>query len=219
MTESLLVFISGLGLGALASGHCALMCGGLVASLRLCSARHSPLLWVGRLISYSTLGAIAGSALQILPRSELADSVVRVVFASTLLMAMFMLRTPRLLIAPAASGLARSAASLWAQHLGPHARALAARTSGGARLGLGLLWGLLPCAALHTTLVAASISGSAGNGGLLLFGFAAGTSPVLWWTERRLGLPIAALRWALLLLPLPLIAHPTVLPWLMDCLR
>ncbi len=218
--DSLLVLISGLGLGAIASGHCALMCGGLVASLRLCSARSSPLLWLGRLISYTALGGLAGSVLSWLPRSELAADVVRIAFVLSILLAVIALRTPQHFasrqLRSHVAGPAGTFFGFWPS-FAPRVRALVANNSGAARFGLGLFWGLLPCAALHTTLVAASISGSANNGALLLFGFAAGTSPVLWWTERRFGLPIAHMRWALLLLPLPLLAHPAVLPWLIEC--
>jgi hypothetical protein len=212
MTELLLSALAGLGLGGLSSGHCALMCGGLVSGLSLCSARHSTSLWVGRALSYSALGAAAGSLLAYFPsQSSGASSAIRVLFAAALIAAVLAIRSP-----PA--WLKQSPLSLVWQPLAPYAKGAAAIPTPAARFSLGLMWGLLPCAALHTLLITAASSGSPANGAALMLGFAAGTSPALWWLEKRLFLKrLPALWLALALVPLPLLVGAPGLRWLHDC--
>lgn len=56
-------------------------------------------------------------------------------------------------------------------------------------LGIGLLWGLLPCGLLHGALLVASVSSSPAQGALVMTAFAATSSLGLW------GVPWLAQRW------------------------
>ena len=46
-------------------------------------------------------------------------------------------------------------------------------------LGLGLLWGLIPCGLVYSVLLVAATSASATNGALVMLAFGAGTTPAM----------------------------------------
>jgi len=154
--------------GIVASPHCALMCGPLQA-LQLRRPGMGPrtaLLWLqaGRITGYALLGAAAatgGLLLRQLPEAALRLPLQALSALVLLVLGLQQLRRP------ATPGCCPPAA----------ARA-PARRSLHPFLG-GLLWALLPCAALYAMLLLAMLSGSPLYAALLMAGFGLGTTPLL----------------------------------------
>lgn len=154
----------------------------------------------GRIASYTAAGALAGAlgSTALLLRHVLPVQQVAFVAANLLLIAMGLYLT----------GLLRSVAvlELAGQRLWRALRPLASRLLAADRLrtafAAGLVWGWVPCGMVYGVLIAALVSGSAGQGAALMLAFGLGTLPNLlaigWsahvarrWLERR-ALRIAA---------------------------
>jgi uncharacterized protein len=178
------VFVASL-LGSL---HCAGMCGGIAAiasnpgeapprrRLKV-KANVGPLALYhgGRLLSYLTLGAIAGSLGSQLNRlGRLADIEQIAAGLSGLTMvawavAMLSGRGRRL-------GIPSRTTARWFSPIVGRALGIAPTLRG---LLLGVATGLLPCGWLYAFVIAGAGSGSAGAGALLLAAFWAGSVPIL----------------------------------------
>ncbi len=168
--------------GLLTSLHCATMCGPL-----LCAALPKPSLGYhfGRMISYTTLGAVAG-ALGMVPLQKLMKSPLIALpwMLVLLLVAIIIGWKPRL---PKPLFLRKFTARWTIQH-GPAKGFM-----------LGLITPLLPCAPLYLMLAACLVAGSASLGGQFAFSFTLGTMPLLWlshvgWGQLRLKLSPQRLR-------------------------
>ncbi len=185
LTASFLAaFLIGLGGGV----HCFGMCGGIVGALTLGlpAVPDRPLLGrlpfllaynLGRIISYVVAGALAGGvgawAAHLLAVHQ-AQLVLQ------LLAGLFMILLG-LYLAGWWTGLARLEQAggrvwRWIEPLGR--RLLPVRTPGRA-LGIGLVWGWLPCGLVYSVLVWAMGAGGVLNGGLLMLCFGLGTLPAL----------------------------------------
>jgi uncharacterized protein len=191
--------------GVLGGVHCAAMCGGIATTL-LSGATLSngtserrettpAALWLqalqpnlGRVLGYALAGAIAGGvghglvAVVQHPGFALA---LRVGVGAVLMLIAFRLLNPRGRFNP----LARPAQALW-QHLRPLQRRLLPADTALKRIGVGMLWGWLPCGLSATMLAAAWLQASALNGALTMTAFGLGTLLVmlpLTWSGARLG--------------------------------
>ncbi len=172
-------------LGLVTSLHCATMCGPL-----LCTAVRGPGTGyhLGRFVSYTSLGAVAGAVGEV-PLRRLMDSPLRVlpwvlVLLLAGLLAGWKLRLPRPLF------LRRFTAR---QTLKPESRWKS--------FSLGALTPLLPCGPLYLVLAACLVSGSALQGARFAAAFTMGTIPLLWlsgqgWGRLRQHLAPARLRLA-----------------------
>jgi sulfite exporter TauE/SafE len=174
--------------GMLGSAHCVGMCGGIVGALTLGidpARRATPLglmpylsaYNVGRLISYTIAGAIAGLAGQLLLGAALpahASTVGRVI--AGMFMVMLGLYFSGWWLGLGA--LEKAGAHLWRRVEPLGRRLLPVRTPGQALL-IGLLWGWLPCGMVYAALAWALAAGSALNGALVMLAFGAGTLPML----------------------------------------
>ncbi|HEY0306176.1 MAG TPA: sulfite exporter TauE/SafE family protein [Longimicrobiales bacterium] len=158
MTELLAAaFMAGLG-----SPHCASMCGGFASA---CSTSwRSSLGWhAGRLTTYATLGAAAGSLGHLLPGPAWIPFAI-----SALLLVWF-----ALVLAGAAPyvrpipGLARISSRFLT------------RTDVASRYFFGITTGLLPCGLVDAALGFAVAAGSAAVGALAMLAFGLATVPVL----------------------------------------
>lgn len=179
---ALSLFLAGLGGSAL---HCAGMCGPFVlgqvmsdagkvgpgrsygAWRRLAGAALLPY-HLGRMITYTALGAVAGAA------TALFASTVGFGWLSGLLLlfgAIFMLTQ--------AFGLAIGLAMPQAAVIERLAAPLVASTHPPARFALGLVLGFLPCGLIYGALGAAAGTGSPVEGGLAMAAFSLGTMPAL----------------------------------------
>jgi len=153
--------------GIAASPHCALMCGPLQA-LQLRAQAMPPrraLCWLqaGRVAGYALIGAAAATGGLLLLR-QLPEAALRLPLQALSAVVLLVLALQQLR-RPAASACCPPATARARQRLHPF-------------LG-GLLWALLPCAALYAMLLLAMLSGSPLYAALLMAGFGLGTTPLL----------------------------------------
>lgn len=164
--------------GMQTSGHCLLMCG----VYNLSAAGHSPR-WLqmqaARLGMYSLLGVLAGflgaRLMALLPAGVQAGSW-RVALGLALLALAFVSLSR---VAPVAARCPM--------------REAAASTQAGAAWLQGLAWGMMPCPMVYMALLVAAVTGSPGQGGLLLLAFGLGTLPALTLQMHLLAGPLARL--------------------------
>jgi sulfite exporter TauE/SafE len=203
-------------MGLAGGPHCVAMCGAACAGIGRTQVGQSVrALWVfqaGRLLGYSTLGALAAASMQGLGWLSIQSAALRPVWtlfhvAAALLglMLLWQARQP--------VWLENSARKVWQS-----VRSMTGQLKGGAALApvglLGFLWALLPCGLLYSALLVAAMTGSAaeGAGVMALFAFGSGLSlmagPWLWlrlrgqssgqWAIRIAGLALLASSvWAL----------------------
>jgi sulfite exporter TauE/SafE len=173
--------------GLLSSGHCFAMCGGIAGALVLrgeaqaaaprAVASRVAAHQLGRLLTYSALGALAGGlAAAAGTRLPFGESARVAKLAAALGFAALALHfVGRLAIL---GPLERLGGRLFLR-LAPLRRALAGHSSAAASLAAGALWGFLPCGLVYSTLLLATTSGGAWRGALTMLAFGAGTVPAL----------------------------------------
>ncbi|HRX60681.1 MAG TPA: sulfite exporter TauE/SafE family protein [Candidatus Competibacter sp.] len=186
--ESSLGFLAAFLIGLTGGVHCVGMCGGIVGALTLGLplARERPLLArlpfllaynTGRIASYVAAGALAGGVgawaanLVSVHRAQLGLQVVAGLFM--ILLGLYLAGWW-----PVLGHLERAGGVLWRRIEPLGRRLLPVRTLPQA-LGIGLVWGWLPCGLVYSALVWAIGAGGAGKGALLLLGFGLGTLPAL----------------------------------------
>lgn len=173
-------------LGLASTLHCLGMCGGIIGALTfglpepIRESRKRLLPFVsaynlGRLSSYSLLGALAGLFGEQLfsfvsPRS--GHQILQ--WLATALMVGIGLYLAGWL--PQFTVVERMGVPVW-KKLSPLARKLTPIDSPVKAYGFGLLWGWLPCGMVYGALVWSTTAGNAGNGALLMLAFGAGTLP------------------------------------------
>lgn len=183
MTELLPILAAAFGAGLLGSAHCLGMCAGIsglyaagasVAALRtqlpLAIAYNA-----GRILSYAFLGVVVAligkTAVGAIPGLaapiRFASGVLIVVVG---LQVAFNLR----LLTP----VEKVGALLW-NRLAPRATGLIPATSVSKAVGLGLLWGWLPCGLVYSILLIAATTAEATSGGLVMIAFGLGTLPAM----------------------------------------
>lgn len=183
MTDLLPVLATAFLTGVLGSAHCLGMCAGIsglfavnagVAGIK----QQLPLALVyngGRLISYTLLGAIvavfgraiAGPVPSIAGPVRLITGLIIVLIG---LQVAFDLR----FLAPIEKG----GAKLW-QKLAPMAKRFVPVNSLPRALGLGVLWGWLPCGLVYSVLLIAATTANPAAGAVTMLAFGAGTLPAM----------------------------------------
>jgi uncharacterized protein len=175
--------LAGLAMGFLGSAHCVGMCGGIAGALSAVSpgaathaVKRSLAYNVGRMGSYSLMGALAGAFGASLaglagPNGMLA---LRVLAALLIVVAGLHLAG----WSAASARIERAGASVW-RRIAPLARRAHSASSPLAALALGSLWGWLPCGLLYSALSVAAASGSGAEGALFMAAFGLGTLPAL----------------------------------------
>lgn len=174
--------------GLLGSVHCIGMCGGITGALtmglpgpvRHVYARLLPYLLAynsGRIISYVVAGALLGAL-----GAQLGDgfSPHTAMQAGRVISGLFMLALG-LYIAGwwnALSGLERLGGRLW-RRIEPLGRGVLPPRSPLQAIGLGLVWGWLPCGLVYSALAWSLAAGGAAQGGLIMLSFGLGTLPML----------------------------------------
>lgn len=176
-------FIAGLA----GSAHCMGMCGGIVASLGLGTAGeragalrglgYALLYNGGRIASYTvagvivgSIGLLAGGSLQAPGTGLVLRAITGLVLVAIGLQVAFGLR----LLQP----IERVGFRLWSR-IAPLARGLMARRGALAAVGLGALWGWLPCGLVYGMLFAALAAGGPIESGGLMAAFGLGTAPAM----------------------------------------
>jgi sulfite exporter TauE/SafE len=195
--------------GLLGGVHCVAMCGGILAALNLGPRPERALLagagggasgvaagWTahvplhlaysgGRVAAYAAAGAVAGSvggamlgldgALPIqLALGVLAHGMV-------LLLGLYLAGLGR-----GVAALERLGSALW-RHVAPFGRRLLPADTVPRALGVGAVWGWLPCGLVYSVLTLALLSGSAARGAAVMVAFGLGTVPNLLGAGLALG--------------------------------
>lgn len=169
-------------LGLLGSSHCLGMCGGISAALGINSQANSQTQQLlklvaynsGRISTYGLIGAMVGfmgSQITMIPELGLALRAI----AGFLLIAM------GLYVAGWWFGLTKLeqvGAKLW-RHIQPFSQKLLPVKTSSQALRLGLLWGLLPCGLVYSTLSWALTAADWQHSALLMIAFGLGTSPAM----------------------------------------
>lgn len=183
MTEIAPVLSAALVTGLLGSAHCLGMCAGIsglfavnagIGTLR----RQLPMAIAyntGRVLTYAILGAIVasfGSAL-IASKPTLARPILLITGTVIILIGLQVAFNWRLL-----NPIERMGGVLW-QKLAPIARHLVPVTSMPRALGLGLLWGWLPCGLVYSVLLIAATTAQPLTGAVTMVAFGIGTMPAM----------------------------------------
>lgn len=169
--------------GLLGGGHCAGMCGPIVGAITVTMPGNRPRLDLvlvynlGRILTYTLAGALAGA---IGASSYFLDHILPV---QQLLygLASLMLIVLGLYLAGIWHGVTAIEAigrHLW-RYLQPLSGKLLPVRHLPQALGLGLVWGWLPCGLVYSVLVAAIATGDPLKGASLLLAFGLGTLPAL----------------------------------------
>lgn len=178
------MMLTALLVGLLGGVHCAAMCGGIVSLAHTAAPERTSPGWryplaynAGRIASYVAAGALAG----VLGQAGVALRGG----AQTQHLLMFLMGTTLLVVAlnvagvrSVTRGIETAGAFLWRRVQPFSGRFLPVRSPWQA-LGLGALWGWLPCGMVYGMLLTALASGSAAEGALILAAFGAGTLPNL----------------------------------------
>jgi hypothetical protein len=183
MTESLPLLGAALVTGLLGSAHCLGMCGGIsglfaVNASAASTRRDLPMAItynLGRVVSYVVMGAAVA-----LLGQTLVDSIPRLAAPVRLLSGLLIVLVG-LQVAfnwRALAPIEKAGASLW-QRIAPAAQNLLPVTSKPRALGLGLLWGWLPCGLVYSVLLLAATTANALTGGLVMLAFGIGTMPAM----------------------------------------
>ena len=178
--------------GLMGGVHCAAMCGGIATGFSAMSPHGG---WwramepnLGRVAGYTLAGALAGGlgyGIVGLARMEWLALGSRMLVGVVLVVAAL-----RLLDRNGRLGLSRPGAGRLWQWLRPLQRRLLPANTSAKRIGLGMLWGWMPCGLSTTMLAAAWLQADARNGALTMAAFGLGTLPLmlpLTWSGARLG--------------------------------
>lgn len=174
-------FVAVFVVGLLGAGHCAAMCGGIVGALSTQPGGGRAALHLaysaGRIGSYALAGAVAGSlgGLGLMFSNVLPVQLALYVLANLMLVVMGLYLAGLSALAVRFESLGRG---LWAR-LQPLTRRLIPANTVPRALGVGLLWGWIPCGLVYGVLATALFAGSAGRGALLMVAFGLGTLPNL----------------------------------------
>jgi len=178
--------------GLLGSAHCAAMCGGIATGFSAMSPRKGwSVAWeanLGRVGGYTLAGAVVGgigSGILSIARMQWLTLGLRMLVGVVLIVVALRLLDRRNRL----GFLSKPGVGTW-RLLRPLQQRLMPADTHLKRIGLGMLWGWLPCGLSTTLLIAAWLQATAINGALTMAAFGLGTLPVmlpLTWSGARLG--------------------------------
>lgn len=183
MTEPLSL-LTALALGLFGASHCLVMCGGIAAAIgsQTTASGRTPAPHMtalafnfGRICTYTLAGVLVGSlGLWLQGINDLLMLSLRTLAAALLiLMGLYIARWLTWLTRVEQAG-----QTVW-KYIQPHTRHLMSQQRLSSRFKLGLLWGLLPCGLIYSTLAWVAANGQPLLGGLAMFSFGLGTLPAL----------------------------------------
>lgn len=183
MTELVPALSAALLAGLLGSAHCLGMCAGIsglfavntgVATLR--SELPFAITYnLGRVLSYSLLGVIVGAfGSVIIKASPAIASGIRMLGGIVIILVGLKVAFDLRYL----NAIERMGATLWSR-IAPAARNLVPVTTLPRALGLGLIWGWLPCGLVYSVLLIAATSADATSGALIMIAFGIGTMPAM----------------------------------------
>jgi sulfite exporter TauE/SafE len=183
MTESAAPLIAALLAGLLGSAHCLGMCAGISGLFAMHAEkaglrRHLPRALAyngGRLVSYAILGmTVAALGSRFTGLAPALAGPVRIAAAVIIILIGLQIAFDIRLLA----GLERMGGRLW-ERVAPLARGLMPVTNVPRAIGLGLLWGFLPCGLVYSVLLLAAASDSPTGGAFVMLVFGLGTTPAM----------------------------------------
>lgn len=167
-------------LGLFGSIHCMGMCGGIVGALSVNTQHAKPMALqlsyhLGRITTYGVIGLIAGFlGLWLSSSHALAGEILRSLSGAILiLMGLYVLGSTNTLL-----WLEKGGATLW-KFVQPLSKHMLPVRSVKQALGLGLIWGLLPCGLVYSTLSWALVSANPLHSATLMMAFGLGNLPAL----------------------------------------
>ncbi|WGV99012.1 sulfite exporter TauE/SafE family protein [Vibrio sp. YMD68] len=168
-------------IGLVGAGHCMGMCGGLASALSIGQQNPSaaiPLYYnIGRLLSYSVIGALIGSAVSSLVEfSQLNQALAWLRLVAALFMIILALYVGRWWFGLLA--FEKLGQHFW-KYISPLGQSLLPLKKPLHALPFGFVWGWLPCGLVYSMLTWAAVSGSAMNGALIMLCFGLGTLPAM----------------------------------------
>lgn len=183
MTELLPVLAAAFVTGLLGSAHCFGMCAGIsglfavnanVASLRT-QIPKAIAYNAGRVLSYAFLGA----AVAVLGKTVVSGipefaAPIRFVSGALIILVGSQLAFGWRILAPLES----AGAKIW-NRIAPAAKGLVPVETTTQALGLGLIWGWLPCGLVYSVLLLAATTAEPTSGGLVMIAFGLGTTPAM----------------------------------------
>ena len=183
MTELWPLLSAALITGLLGSAHCLGMCGGIsglfavqasVASLRN-QLSKAVAYNLGRILTYAFLGvAVAVLGKSLVSSIPKLAAPVRLASGVLIILVGLQLAFGWRILAPDENAGAR----LW-KRIAPAATGLVPVESVFQALGLGLIWGCLPCGLVYSVLLLAATSAEPSSGGLIMLAFGLGTMPAM----------------------------------------
>lgn len=169
-------------LGVLGSAHCVSMCGPIAGAVGCSGCAQGKTSWrnvlrasVGRVATYTLLGAVAGGLGYVLV-SALPGTGFRTLVRIIASLAIMIAGLSLLGVSWPNAQLERAGAGLF-RLVGPRFRRALHAGSSLRPWSVGLLWGLLPCGLVYSALALAVDSGSALGGALTLLAFGLATLP------------------------------------------
>jgi len=183
VNEFVPVLVAALVTGVLGSAHCFGMCGGIsglfavnasVSSLRT-QVPKAVMYNLGRILSY----AILGGAVALLGKTTVAfipniTAPVRLASGILIILVGLQLAFGWRILAPLES----AGAKLW-NRIAPTAKGLVPVETATQALGLGLIWGWLPCGLVYSVLLLAATTTEPASGALVMAAFGLGTMPAM----------------------------------------
>ena len=183
MTEFASQLSAALLAGLLGSAHCLGMCAGISGLFALNSSVPSPrnelpfaLTYnLGRVVSYAILGLVVASFGSVIVKASpnIAGGIRLLSGVVIILVGLKVAFDLRIL-----NAIERMGATLWSR-IAPAAKNLVPVTSLPRALGLGLVWGWLPCGLVYSVLLIAATSADPVNGAMIMVAFGFGTMPAM----------------------------------------
>ena len=183
MSDWLALVIPAVAAGVFGSAHCLGMCGGLSGLFAMHTGARStasqPVLAVtynlGRIVSYALLGALSATAGQELIGVMPALAVpIRLVAGLVIVLMGVQIAFGWQLLAP----VEKAGSHLW-RLVSPLTKRVLPVTSAARAIGLGLLWGLLPCGLVYSMLLVAMAGSDPLHGATVMIAFGIGTTPAM----------------------------------------
>jgi len=183
MTEIVPALTAALLAGLLGSAHCLGMCAGIsglfAVNSNITTLRNQiPMALTynaGRVMSYAVLGIIVGTVGSVIVKTTpgIAGGIRLLSGVVIILVGLKVAFDLRLL-----NPIERMGGTLWAR-IAPAAQRLVPVTSIPRALGLGLVWGWLPCGLVYSVLLIAATSATPVNGAAIMITFGVGTMPAM----------------------------------------
>jgi sulfite exporter TauE/SafE len=183
MSESIPALTAALLAGLLGSTHCVGMCAGIsglfAVNASIATVRQQlPFAFtynIGRVLTYALLGIIVGSFGSVIVKASPAMAgSIRVLSGVIIILVGLKIAIDLRVLNP----IERMGGTLWAR-IAPLAQSLVPVTSLPRALGLGIVWGWLPCGLVYSVLLIAATSGKSTDGALIMVAFGIGTMPAM----------------------------------------